>query len=180
LKYINVPKWDFHWQDFYFFKHVIKTPPGTIIKGTGKYVNNTGSTVTAGLNTTDEMFIVYFHYMVYQAGDENYDMEALMSASIDELLPAQEGPLMTYPNPFSTSTQIVYANAKAGDVVSVSIYDYQGKLIRQLKNAETLSTSGMAIEWDGTTDAGADAHKGIYFVSMTVNGQPFTAQLIKN
>jgi len=180
LKYVNVPQWDFHWQDFYFFKHVIKTPPGTVIKGTGKYVNNTGSTVTAGLNTTDEMFIVYFHYMVYQAGDENYDMEALMSASIDELLPPQQGPLMTYPNPFSTSTQIVYANAKAGDVVSVSIYDYQGKLIRQLKNAETLSTSGVAIEWDGTTDAGADARKGIYFVSMTVNGQPFTAQLIRN
>jgi flagellar hook assembly protein FlgD len=118
--------------------------------------------------------------MVYQAGDENYDMEALMSASIDELLPAQAGPLMTFPNPFSTSTQIVYANAKAGDVVSVSIYDYQGKLMRQLKNTEIQATNGFAIEWDGTTETGADARKGIYFVSMTVNGQPFTAQIIRN
>jgi flagellar hook assembly protein FlgD len=107
-------------------------------------------------------------------------MEALMSASIDELLPPQQGPLLTYPNPFSTATKIVYANAKAGDVVSVSIYDYQGKLMRNLKNAETLSTSGLAVEWDGTTESGAAARNGIYFVSMTVNGQPFTAQIIRN
>jgi flagellar hook assembly protein FlgD len=64
--------------------------------------------------------------------------------------------------------------------VSISIYDYQGKLMRNLKNAETLSTSGLAVDWDGTTENGAAARNGIYFVSMTVNGQPYTAQIIRN
>ena len=34
----------------------------------------------AGLNTADEMMLVYFHYMLYQNGDENYNMDSLMQA----------------------------------------------------------------------------------------------------
>ena len=80
IKFANIPHWDFHWQDFYFFKHMQKVPQGSKIKGVGVYdntatnehnPNNPPVMVTAGLNTNDEMFLVYFHYMLYQNGDEN-------------------------------------------------------------------------------------------------------------
>ena len=180
VKFINVPDWDFHWQDFYFFKQIQKVPTGFKIKGEGSYLNTTGSTITAGLNTSDEMFLVYFHYMLYQNGDENYDMESLMSASLDEQIHADSSPIMVYPNPFTEGTMIAHPGVNAGDVISVSIYDYQGKLIRKLVQAETAIENGYHVSWDGNNTAGAAVRNGIYFVSININGVNFTKQLIKN
>jgi hypothetical protein len=180
IKYINIPQWDFHWQDFYFFKHIVKTPTGSKIKGTGTYFNNTGSTVTAGLNTSDEMFIVYFHYMLYQTGDENYDMEALMSASLEEQIAQENSPISIYPNPFNEGTTIVHPGVRSGDVVSVSIYDYQGKMIRKLVQSQVASNNGFETTWDGMNETNSPVRNGVYFVSINVNGENTTKQLIKH
>lgn len=189
IKYANIPEWDFHWQDFYFFKNIQMTPVGAKIKGEGVYDNTSMNpenpnsppiTVTAGLNTSDEMFLVYFHYMAYQAGDENYDMEALMSASLEEQIPEDGSPISIYPNPFNESTNIVHPGIKAGDVVSVYIYDYQGKLIKKLLQSTTSTNNGFHVAWDGTSDSNANVRNGVYFVSININGQNITKQLIKN
>ena len=189
LKLANIPQWDFHWQDFYFFKNIVWAPTGTVIKGQGVYDNTTANpenpnsppiTVTAGLNTSDEMFLVYFHYMIHQTGDENYDMEALMSASLNEQMVADASPISIYPNPFTEGTNIVHPGVKSGDIVSVYVYDYQGKLIKKLVQAETSSSDGFTATWDGTNDVNAEARNGVYFVSINVNGQNSTKQLIKN
>jgi hypothetical protein len=180
VRFINIPNWDFHWQDFYFFKHIQKAPNGYKIKGEGSFLNTTGSTVTAGLNTSDEMFLVYFHYMLYQSGDENYDMEALMSASLGEQIPPDNSPIAVYPNPFSEGTMISHPGVKAGDIVSVSIYDYQGKLIRKLIQSETAVQDGFEISWDGNATSGTTVRNGVYFVSINVNGATSTKQLIKH
>jgi hypothetical protein len=189
LKLANIPQWDFHWQDFYFFKNIVFAPTGTVIKGEGVYDNTTANpenpnsppiTVTAGLNTSDEMFLVYFHYMLHQTGDENYDMEALMSASLGEQMVPDASPINIYPNPFTEGTNIVHPGVKSGDIVSVYVYDYQGKLIKKLVQTETSSADGFTATWDGTNDVNAAARNGVYFVSINVNGQNSTKQLIKN
>ena len=180
VRFINIPNWDFHWQDFYFFKHIQKAPSGYKIKGEGSFLNTTGSTVTAGLNTSDEMFLVYFHFMLYQNGDENYDMEALMSASLDEQISPDNSPISVYPNPFNEGTMISHPGVQAGDVVSVSIYDYQGKLIRKLAQSETAAENGLQISWDGNNATGTQVRNGVYFVSINVNGENSTKQLIKH
>lgn len=189
VKLSNIPNWDFHWQDFYFFKNIQLAPLGAKIKGEGVYDNTSANihnpntppqTVYAGLNTSDEMFLVYFHYMLYQAGDENYDMEALMSASLDEQL-AEDGSLINiYPNPFNESSTISHPGVKAGDIVSVFVYDYQGKLVKKLVQSETASNTGFETSWNGTNDQNSQVRNGVYFISITVNGQNFTKQLIKN
>lgn len=187
IKFANLPHWDFHWQDFYFFKHMQKVPTGSKIKGEGVYdntstnvhnPNNPPITVTAGLNTNDEMFIVYFHYMLYQNGDENYDMEALMSAGLTEQLVDDKGPIAVYPNPFSAS-QTIAMTTDAGAVASVYIYDYTGQLVRKLMHNEQLTDGQINAIWNGTNDAGAEVKQGVYYVSLTVNGQVFTKQLVK-
>lgn len=189
VKYANIPHWDFHWQDFYFFKNIQLTPTGSIIKGEGVYDNTSANIhnpndppqlVTAGLNTSDEMFLVYFHYMLYQNGDENYDMEELMSASLLEQIPEENSPIELYPNPFDESIHISHPGVNNGDVVSVYIYDYQGKLIKRLVQSKTIETNGFEILWDGTNEINSNVRNGIYFVSMQINGQNFTKQVIKN
>ncbi len=186
IKLANIPHWDFEWQDFYFFKNIQLAPTGSKLKAEGVYdntssnphnPNNPPQTVTAGLNTSDEMFLVYFHYMLYQAGDENYDIENLMSASIEEQM-IQQGELRVAPNPMNNSTEITYPNLQSGDVVSLYIYDYKGTCVRKLVQAQTVDIPSK-FEWDGANDAQTEVSRGVYFVSMKVNNQLVSQRILK-
>ena len=80
IRFVNVPDWDFHWQQNYVFANTQKINNGTTFKARAFYDNTTNNpnnpnsppqTVTAGEGTGDEMMMVFFAYMPYQAGDEN-------------------------------------------------------------------------------------------------------------
>lgn len=80
IRFVNVPDWDFHWQDNFVFQNAIKIPNGYSLKATAFYDNTTNNphnpfsppqNVSAGEATTDEMMMVFFSYMPYQTGDEN-------------------------------------------------------------------------------------------------------------
>ena len=179
IKYVNVHDWDFHWQDFYFFQHIQKTPVGSVLHAEATFDNTTNNPenpsnppvhVYAGENTTDEMMLVYFHYLLYQPGDENYDLESLMSVGITELSNENNGDWNVYPVPFSDQLTINNEQLQEGDRVSVYIYDFQGKLIKQLANQTVISNDFTGFVWDGTNDQGTAAAKGSYMVSMNRNG----------
>jgi hypothetical protein len=80
VRFVNIPDWDFNWQDNYVFPNAIKIPTGSTLKATAVY-DNTGSNpnqpssppinVGAGEGTFDEMMIVFFAYTPYLNGDEN-------------------------------------------------------------------------------------------------------------
>jgi len=85
---INIPEWDFEWQDFYTFKNIIKIPAGSTVYADATYDNTVNNhhnpndppqIMCAGLNTTDEMFFLGVQFTRYQNGDENIDMENLHS-----------------------------------------------------------------------------------------------------
>ncbi|HVG57795.1 MAG TPA: hypothetical protein VNA24_04525 [Hyalangium sp.] len=59
--FVNIPRWDFHWQQIYFFTEPIR--PGTLSKVvlTCTWDNYTDRTVRWGESTTDEMCINYFY-----------------------------------------------------------------------------------------------------------------------
>ncbi len=188
LPFIELPQWDFHWQDFYFFKHIIHLPTGTTLKGIGTYDNTTNNldnphnppiTVYPGLNTTDEMFIFYYHYMVYQTGDENYDMEALMNAGLKDIPLNKESIISVAPNPFNESTSISFPS-KNGDHLTVYIYDTQGNVINKLCSNSVVNSDKVTINWDGTSTEGTSVHKGLYFVSINLNGALYTQRIIRN
>ncbi|MEY4603600.1 MAG: hypothetical protein RIT43_892 [Bacteroidota bacterium] len=75
-----IPKWDFHWQDNFIFPNVMVMPTGTTLRAEAVYDNTTlnpnnptspPQNVTAGESTNDEMFLVFFGYMPFVAGDQN-------------------------------------------------------------------------------------------------------------
>jgi hypothetical protein len=183
VKFVNIPNWDFMWQDFYFFKFIQKVPVGYKLKSEGSYDNTANNpnnphsppqTIYSGFNTTDEMFLTYFHYMPYQPGDETHDLEALVSAALTEYPINDNSSIQAYPNPFQDAITLTFPTSlKPSDIIF--IYDVNGQLKMKI-NAEA-GTSQIYLgnenqEWRGLP-------KGVYFVSAKVNGQLLSKKLIK-
>lgn len=190
LKFMWMPHWDFEWQDFYFFKNIVKAPAGTTIYGEGMYDNTSSNihnpnnppiTVTAGLNTSDEMFLVYFHYMLYQNGDENYNMDSLMQLSGLGLMEntIAQGDFELYPNPFGDQINIYSNNVNVGDKVSISVYNNMGQLVRVLMKGEVIEEQELKLVWDGNNQNGSPVDPGLYHLSINKNGELTHQRLIK-
>lgn len=177
---IDVPHWDFHWQDFYFFKNALKLPVGTKLKAFGRY-NNTSSNphnpynppqnVGAGLNTNDEMFLIYYHYMPYQNGDETYDMEELMSASVEDIA-IEKNDFLVYPNPSNGAFN--FELPKQAYSLKVHVYNHLGQLV-----AKKQGMNVSKFDWDGKNAEGSLVTKGIYYVSINADGVFLQAKIIK-
>ncbi len=80
IRFVDIPEWNFHWQDAYIFPNAVKVPANSTLKAIATYDNTSNNpdnpnsppqNVTAGEATTDEMMMVFFAYMPYQSGDEN-------------------------------------------------------------------------------------------------------------
>ena len=76
---ISIPSWDFNWQGFFTFPTLTKIPSGYTVHGIASYDNTSANpfnpndppqNVTFGEGTTDEMFFVFFDYVLYEQGDE--------------------------------------------------------------------------------------------------------------
>lgn len=185
IPFVSIPDWDFHWQGFYFFKNIQHVPSGTVIRAKGTYDNTSSNPhnpssppvfVYPGLNTMDEMFLVYFHYLPYQAGDENYDLEALMQSGLQEMYKKNEDGWGIAPNPFDHSTVIDLKNAGPDDLISVFIYDASGKLIKRLCSA---CSGKQTLIWDGSNEQGKEVSNGLYHVSVNSNGKMTHKKLLK-
>jgi hypothetical protein len=181
---IHIPEWDFHWQDFYFFKNIVKAPVGSKLEAYAVYNNTTTNHhnpnnppefVFAGEGTSDEMFLVYFHYMLYMAGDENYDIESLMSLSVEEMLTKTQNDFLVFPNPFDDKLEIRFKETISTQQVKISIYDLQGKLIRELNP----NPSQNSIFWDGENESGKHVNPGTYLISVNNNGYYSHQTIIK-
>lgn len=185
-RYISIPDWDFHWQDFYFFKKMQKAEAGSVIKGYGIYDNTTNNPnnpnsppqfVFAGENTSDEMFLVYFHYLLYQNGDENYDLESLMTLSLSEFLAEKKSSILVYPNPFSENLHIRLSDFTSSPTFQAGIYDLQGNLVKSL-NKNDLNDTGV-LSWNGKSNGGSEVSAGSYVFSLNMDGKLSQQLIIK-
>lgn len=187
IPFIKIPHWDFEWQDFYWFKYMKKIPANSQIYGKGVYKNTASNVhnpfdppqdISAGLNTTDEMFLIYYHYMQYQAGDENINIDSLTSLYLD----VQEYEIMnsivtTSPNPFSETTSLNF-NLNQSSFVSLSVFDLQGRLIQKLHH-NFLPSGEQHLIWNGESISQQSVKSGIYFYSLVIDGKPYSGKLIK-
>lgn len=80
VRFVNIPEWEFHWQDNFIFPNTILLPTGSTIRSEAFYDNTANNpenpnsppqNVTAGEGTNDEMMLVFFAYMYAQVGDQN-------------------------------------------------------------------------------------------------------------
>ena len=180
LPFVRINNWDFEWQGFYNFKKVMVLNAGTKLYGHAVYDNTTANPnnpntppqlVTAGESTTDEMFLVYFHYLLYQPGDELLNLDSLLSIQLNiEQTNVTENKyvnLRSYPNPFKNSTTLEYYLAAESEV-SLSIIDILGRTVKtvsfgQVKGLQTYT-------WNGNDLNGLQVKNGIYYFLLDVNG----------
>jgi flagellar hook assembly protein FlgD len=102
-----------------------------------------------------------------------------MNLSAEELLPNTDTPVLVYPNPFEKEVSINIKSLKAGDILSAYIYDSQGKLIKKLSDNYELQQDGYTINWDGNTEENVLVKKGVYYISIRINGVESSKQLVK-
>ena len=102
---------------------------------------------------------------------------AVLNVALDGIgTPRQSLLLQNYPNPFNPETWIPYQLSE-DSLVSVSIYDTAGKLIRTLslgfQSAGFYNSRGRTAYWDGRNELGESVASGLYFYLLTAG--EFTA-----
>jgi hypothetical protein len=84
---ISIPEWDFHWQGRFTYPSPLIIPGGYVVHAIGEYDNTTDNDenpfdppqwATWGEGTTDEMFVVFLQFVLYQAGDENLTYDSYL------------------------------------------------------------------------------------------------------
>ncbi len=183
--FVHIPHWNFEWQQFYFFNQIQHITAGSTIYGEGSFDNTTDNEfnpnnppvlVFPGLNTSDEMFLVYFHFLPYEEGDEDINLAELTSLPtfLNELNNTSESSIATYPNPFHYATSIEITLKKAAKV-SLFIYDNQGRLVDKLAEKSNLPSGVHLFKWQPETDL----PNGLYHFSALINGESKSGMLVK-
>lgn len=141
IRGIDIPKWDFHWQDEYVYKKLQRIPKGSTLYGYATYdntlnnpnnPNNPTKTVVHGEATSDEMMLTFISYMPYQTGDENIVLDT--SADIDTDMPKNSAittndnsnMLRIYFNPSSNQLELQIQTEISG-LSQFEIMDMNGK-----------------------------------------------------
>jgi hypothetical protein len=182
---VRIPHWDFEWQEFYFFKNLIKIPAWSTLYGSGIYENTPGNPhnpndppidVSAGLNTSDEMFLIYFSFLAYEEGDELIDLEELtqLPTSLNELTIAEGAMLKTYPNPFADKVNFELS-LETNSQVSIYIYDIKGELVDRVVDRKTYPSGNSLIEYN----ASPSLSQGTYFYSVNIDGRFGSGKIIR-
>ncbi|MEE9553989.1 MAG: M14-type cytosolic carboxypeptidase [candidate division Zixibacteria bacterium] len=78
--------------------------------------------------------------------------------------------LSAYPNPFNSSTNILYSDVRGGEI---RIFDIMGRVI---KSFETYDNG--KIVWDGTDDSGNRVVSGIYFAVLAGDNEHRSVKLV--
>jgi serine protease AprX len=96
--------------------------------------------------------------------------------SIDTLLvqsstPQQVGLYQNFPNPFNTTTQIIFSLPTAQQV-NLKVYERTGRLVKILIDDSILPPAFYHYFWDGTTTNGTPVASGVYYIVLsTPSGQ---------
>ncbi|HET9326165.1 MAG TPA: FlgD immunoglobulin-like domain containing protein, partial [Candidatus Eisenbacteria bacterium] len=80
-------------------------------------------------------------------------------------------------NPFKTTTRIAYVVRGTGEHVHIGVYDVAGRRMKVLADGYQ-SPGRYELSWDGSSDAGARANNGVYFVRSVVAGKVQTMRVI--
>lgn len=183
--FVRINNWDFHWQDFYSFKNIVKLPAGSVLHSRGLYDNTASNPnnpnsppqwVYAGEQTTDEMFLVAFQYLPYQAGDENISLDSLLNppVAVNEI-PVSTFMCYAFPNPSSQQITFQYYLEHPSHV-ELTIYDNLGKKIKSIREKQSGGTK--QIVWNAKDENGNALASGVYFYQIEANRKISSGKII--
>ena len=94
-------------------------------------------------------------------------IEVLFSptAVSQQALPLVNSLKQNYPNPFNPETTISY-DLSGESVVTLTIYDISGQVIRTMVNNQAMSAGQYKSVWDGRDESGIKVASGVYFYQL--------------
>jgi hypothetical protein len=182
---IYIPKWDFAHQVYYNYNNLVKIPSGYSFKGSHVFDNTSNNhhnpnhdnpvDVKGGLATEDEMIFDSYQFIEYQPGDENIDINKILSeepllnldTTLNSNFPNQEKLTASYiyPNPLTNVAYInFYHSNKSQGTFGLNVYDVKGGIVNM--NYEVLN--GVILVKKG------DLLAGNYFYEITNSGKVFS------
>jgi len=186
----KINKWDFEWQGFYTYPKFLKIPMGYTLYGKHFFDNTTTNpnnpspvTVSAGLNTSDEMVFDGLMWTLYQPGDENINIDSILKEdpllslpnSVKEIT-HDNTQVLAYPNPFSDKINLSY-QLSSMQYVKVVIYNIMSQEVIQLSSR--LEGAGhYEYEWDGKNANGQPLTPGIYIYKVSIGNQDHSGKII--
>jgi len=81
------------------------------------------------------------------------------------------------PNPFTGATSIAYSVPAGGGAVDITIYDVNGRVVRDLVDAQMPAGEGSAV-WDGLDSRGERVASGVYFARLNIDGLTASGKLM--
>ena len=179
IRFVDIPKWDFHWQRSYTFRKVMKLPSGTSLRGQASY-NNTSSNplnpnnppqaVSLGEGTGDEMFLVYFWFTLYQQGDENIVIDNSVLKNVSKTSVLKTEITRIYPNPASDFAWVSDIRFAIGSYMW-RITDITGKIMAE---GNSTMDSGKRCKIPVT-----DIPAGAYQISIQQGSTYYSGRLLK-
>jgi len=181
---IRINKWNFEWQGFYTYRSPVHVPAGYTLRSTHVYDNTTNNLhnpnippqlVVAGTSTTDEMLFDAFMYLLYQPGDENIDVGALLQG--DSLLfptainqaHVSKNEIAVYPNP--AGNQLSITNYQLS-IKEIEIYNVVGKkVLSPISNISQSLGSQISIDI-------SQLKNGIYFIKATTASESVFKRIV--
>ena len=95
----------------------------------------------------------------------------------DRILPNTFELSQNYPNPFNPRTQIQFVLG-TDDLVSLNIYDIQGRIVQSLIDNTFFPAGHYSITWDGHNNVGTQVPSGMYFYKLVSEQQTITKKMI--
>ncbi|NMB82466.1 MAG: T9SS type A sorting domain-containing protein, partial [Ignavibacteria bacterium] len=116
-------------------------------------------------------------YNVITDIEGNYNIGIITSVNSDEYnIPSTFQLEQNYPNPFSSSTAIVYKLNRHADI-QLRIYDVLGREVRKF-NFDNQQAGIHGIHWDGKNNYGAKLSPGVYFYQLISGNNSTTRKMI--
>ena len=118
---------------------------------------------------------------------EDYEILSIIAANIlskamnieqrDGLLPETFELSQNFPNPFNPSTDIQFTVGKDA-LVSLNIYDIQGRLVSSLVDNSFYSSGSYKITWDGNNQHGTQVPSGMYMYKLVSEHQTVSRKMV--
>jgi hypothetical protein len=180
-KLIEIPEWDFHWQDCYFFPRFKKLVNGSVLRSEATYDNTSANPenpsspprdVYAGQNTTDEMMVTYAVYTLYQAGDEFIIVDSASALELDAPYYRGQQLLDVYPNP-SVSELMLKCYFSKDDDATIQIVDLNGRVIKHFGTNVPIAEGYHVLKYDVS-----DIATGQYLLRMQTSERIVTRKIV--
>lgn len=156
---IEIEDWDFNWQGGYYFPRFMVAPAGSKVVAEATYDNTADNPsnpsnppvfVSWGEKTTDEMYYLPILHVPYQEGDENIVFDNVLDTEEQPELSRNSKINTIYPQPAKDDLIHVDFTIDQGQPLTITLFDLNGRKIKQLRQNEYFSRGNHLIHCDAS------------------------------